>query len=58
VVATSAADPTKTAQATITVGPEKVLSLAVVPASGTAVPNGTLALGATLTTSCGTFPAK
>jgi hypothetical protein len=58
VTATSVADPTKTAQATITVGPEKVLAVAVAPGSGAALPNGTLALAATLTTSCGTFPAQ
>jgi hypothetical protein len=58
VVATSMADPTKTAQATMTVGPEKVISVAVDPGSGTALPSGTLALAATVTTSCGTFPAR
>jgi|WetSurMetagenome_2_1015567.scaffolds.fasta_scaffold391101_1 hypothetical protein len=58
VTATSVSDPTKTAQATITVGPEKVLAVAVAPGAGAALPNGTLALAATLTTSCGTFPAQ
>jgi hypothetical protein len=58
VVAASVADPTKTAQATITVGPEKVLSIALDPGNGTALPNGTLALAATVTTSCGTFPTR
>ena len=35
VVAVSQADPSKTATATVTVGAEKVLSVAVVPGSGT-----------------------
>ena len=43
VLATSVADPTKTAQATVTVGPERVLSVAVTPGSGTVQANGTLA---------------
>jgi hypothetical protein len=56
-VARSQADSTKTAQATITVGPEKVLSVAVVPGSGTVQANGTLAFAANVTTTCGTFAA-
>jgi len=58
VVATSVADPTKTVQGAITVGPEKVLSVAVAPGSGTVQANGALAFSATLTTSCGTFAAQ
>ncbi len=58
VVAASQADPTKTAQATITVGPEKVLSVAVVPGSGTVNANGTMAFAANVTTTCGTFAAQ
>jgi len=58
VVATSAQDGTKTAQATITVGAEKVLSVAVNPGSGSVQANGTLGFSATVTTSCGTFAAQ
>ncbi|HET8725025.1 MAG TPA: hypothetical protein VFM53_12580 [Anaeromyxobacteraceae bacterium] len=47
-----------TAEATVTVGPEKVLSVAVTPASGTVSANGTLAFSATVTTTCGTFAAQ
>jgi hypothetical protein len=58
VTAVSQADPTKVAQATVTVGPEKVLSVAVVPGSGFIQPNGTVAFAATVTTTCGTFAAQ
>jgi hypothetical protein len=58
VVATSVADNTKAAVATITVGPEKVLSVAVVPGSGTVKASGALAFSATVTTTCGTFAAN
>ena len=58
VVAVSQADPSKTAQATITVGPEKVLSVAVAPGSGTVNANGQLAFAANVTTTCGTFAAQ
>jgi len=58
VVATSAADGSRTAQATVIVGPEKVLSVAVAPGTGSVLPNGQLAFAATVTTSCGTFPAR
>jgi len=58
VVATSAADPTKTVQGTIIVGAEKVVSVAVNPGSGTVTANGTLAFAATVTTTCGTFAAQ
>ena len=58
VVATSVADPSKTVQGTITVGPEKVVSVAVNPGSGTVQANGTLTFSATVTTSCGTFAAQ
>jgi hypothetical protein len=57
-MAVSQADPTKIAQATVMVGPEKVLSVAVVPGSGSIQPNGTVAFAATVTTSCGTFAAQ
>ena len=58
VVAASQADPSKTATATVTVGAEKVLSVAVTPGSGTVNPNGTVAFAALVTTSCGTFAAQ
>ena len=58
VIATSVADPTKTAQGTITVGPEKVVSVAVSPGSGTVTASGTLPFAAAVTTSCGTFAAQ
>jgi hypothetical protein len=58
VVATSVADKTKAAVATVTVGPEKVLSVAVVPGSGTVQASGALAFSATVTTTCGTFAAN
>jgi hypothetical protein len=58
VVARSVADPTKTVQGTITVGPEKIVSMAVAPGSGTVQANATLAFAATVTTTCGTFAAQ
>jgi len=58
VMATSLADPTKTAQAVVTVGPEKVLSVAATPGSVTVQPSGGLAFAATVTTSCGTYPVQ
>jgi hypothetical protein len=58
VVATSQADGTRTGEAAVTVGPEKVLAVSVLPGSGTVSTNGTLAFSATVTTSCGTFAAQ
>jgi len=58
VAAVSQADPTKVAQATVTVGPEKVHSVAVVPGSGWIQPNGTVTFAATVTTTCGTLAAQ
>jgi hypothetical protein len=58
VVATSQADPAKTAVATVTVGPERVLSVTVAPGSGTVNANGTIAFAANVTTTCGTFAAN
>ncbi len=58
VVATSLADGTKTAQGVITVGAEKVLSVAVTPGSGSLQANGTLAFSAMVSTTCGTFAAQ
>jgi hypothetical protein len=58
VVARSVADTTRTASATVVVGPEKVLSVAVTPGSGTVAANGQVTFAATVTTSCGTFAAN
>jgi hypothetical protein len=58
VVATSAADLTKAVEGTITVGPEKVLSVAITPGNGTVLANGAMAFSAIVTTSCGTFAAQ
>jgi hypothetical protein len=58
VMAVSQADPTRTAQATITVGAEKVLSVALNPGSGTVQANGQLSFSALVTTTCGTFAAQ
>jgi hypothetical protein len=58
VMAVSQADPTKTAQAIVTVGAEKVLSVALNPGSGTVQANGQLSFSAMVTTTCGTFAAQ
>ena len=58
VMAVSQADPTKTVQASITVGQEKVLSIAVAPGSGTVNATGQLTFAAAVTTTCGTFAAQ
>ena len=58
VTATSAADSTKTIEGTITVGPEKVPSVAVTPGDTSVVPGGALAFSATVVTSCRTFAAQ
>jgi hypothetical protein len=58
VVATSVADPTRSVQGTVTVGPQRILSVSVAPASATVQANGSLALSATVTTTCGTFAAQ
>jgi hypothetical protein len=55
VVATSVAEPSRVAQATVTVGAEEVKAVAIAPGSGAVSPAGSLALAATVTTSCGTF---
>lgn len=56
VVATSRADPTKSATATVTVS-DRILSVAVNPATASAQANGTVQFSATVTTTCGTFAA-
>jgi len=58
VVATSQADATRTGEAAVTIGPEKILSVSVSPGSGTVSTSGTLAFSATVTTTCGTFAAQ
>ncbi len=58
VVAASVADPARSAEATVAVGPEKVLSVAVTPGSTSVSPTGALAFSAIVTTSCGTFAAQ
>jgi len=42
----------------VTVGAEKIVSVAVAPGSGTVNANGTMAFAATVTTTCGTFAAQ
>jgi hypothetical protein len=58
VVATSEADPSARASAAMTVGPPKVLSVGVSPGQATTATGGALAFAATVTTSCGSFPAQ
>ncbi len=55
-VATSVADPTKSAVATLTVN-EHVLSVAVTPATISVAPGGTAQFTATVTNTCGVFNA-
>ncbi len=56
VVATSSAGGT--GEAAVTVGPERVISVAVSPASTTTVTGGTVSFAAVVTTTCGSFPAQ
>lgn len=58
VAASSLADPTQAAEATVIVGPEKVLSVAVNPGSAAVAAGGAVAFSATVTTSCGSFAAN
>jgi hypothetical protein len=58
VVASMRSDPSRTARATVTVGPERVLSVAVTPGSPVLATGGTLAFAATVTTTCGSFAAQ
>jgi hypothetical protein len=58
VVARSQSNPSIQSVATVTVNPERVLSVAVTPGSGRVVPGGGTKLAATVTTSCGTFQAN
>jgi hypothetical protein len=57
VTAQAHADPMQVASVTVNVAPERVLSVAVVPASASLGVGGTLAFAANVTTACGTFPA-
>ena len=52
------ADLTKTAGATVVVGPEKVLPVAVTPGSGTVAANGQVTFAAVVTSTCGVFAAR
>ena len=58
VVASSVADPARTAESAVVVGPEKVLTVAVTPGSATLGAGGALAFSAVVTTSCGSFSAQ
>jgi hypothetical protein len=58
VVAASTASPSVQAVATVTVGPEKVLSVAATPPSVQVRPGGAVSFQADVTTSCGTFRAN
>lgn len=53
-VATSVADPSKSAVSTLTVS-EKILSVSVTPTSATVTPGATAQFTATVTTTCGSF---
>ncbi len=57
VTAQAHADLSKQATITVNVALERVLSVAVLPASATVVPGAALAFAANVTTACGTFPA-
>jgi len=57
VTAQAHADLTQVTSVTVNVAAERVLSVAVVPASGSVGVGGTLAFAANVTTACGTFPA-
>jgi hypothetical protein len=58
VVATSLADPTRTAEGSVVVAAERVLGVAVKPGTGNVAANGALDFTATVTTTCGTFAAQ
>jgi hypothetical protein len=58
VVATSLADGSARGSATVTVGPARVLSVAVAPGQTSVASGGSLAFAASLTTTCGTFAAQ
>jgi len=58
VVATSAADSTRAVEGSVNVGPEKVVSVEVTPATATVSAGGNVPFSATVTTSCGAFAAR
>jgi hypothetical protein len=58
VLATSAADSTRSIEGVVTVGPEKLVSVAVTPAAVSVAANGSIPFSATVTTSCGVFAAN
>jgi hypothetical protein len=57
VTAQAHADAAQIATVTVNVAPERVLSVAVVPASTSVALGGSQAFSANVTTACGTFPA-
>jgi len=57
VTAQAHADVTQAAAITVNVAPERVLSVAVLPAAATVGPGGARMFAANVTTACGTFPA-
>jgi hypothetical protein len=57
VTAQAHADLARLANVTVNIAPERVLSVAVVPASVTLGPGGGQTFAANVTTACGTFPA-
>ncbi|TMB37658.1 MAG: hypothetical protein E6J58_10750 [Deltaproteobacteria bacterium] len=57
ITAQAHADAAKTASITVNVAPERVLSVAIVPASVSLGVSATQAFAANVTTACGTFPA-
>jgi hypothetical protein len=58
VVATSVVDGSAQGTATVVVAPARVLSVAVSPGQASLPSGGGLAFAATVTTTCGTFPAQ
>jgi len=57
VTAQAHADPAQAAAIAVNVSPERVLGVAVLPASATVGAGGTKTFGANVTTACGTFPS-
>ncbi len=51
------ADPSAVAVTTITIAAERIVAVAVAPSSSSMAPGGTASFSATVTTSCGIFPA-
>jgi hypothetical protein len=57
-VASSQVSPSVQAVASVTVNPEKVLSVALTPGSAQVLPGGGATFAAAVTTTCGTYPAN